>query len=143
MIIDIHRDSALHIIGFTNFYCISSLLSSSSQNTTSMPVSSQNSMFCSCPVSTQSLLPMSSQYIIFPVHIQSVHNLAYTYLVSIPSFTHILSEFHLSCPLLLVSVLPLLLMFRKYTISLALVQSVHHLCCPCTVSTLSLLPMSS
>ena len=91
-------------------------------------------MFYASPVSTPFVLPMSSQYTMSLIHVQSLHHLLpmYCKITTSPAYYY--------RPKL---ILPLMSMFRQYTIYPTHVQSVHHLCCPCTVSTLSHIPICS
>ena len=133
------------------------------QNTTS-PAHGQSIChpYCSCSVTTLSVLFMPSQNTICPHyfqlvhHIQSVHHLYHQCSVSIPymywpcsviipfllpmSFqytiyaAHVQLEYHpyCSCPSGIPSALP---MSCHYTICAAHVQSEYHLSCSCPVST--------
>ena len=56
-------------------------------------------MYCTYPVRTPSLMPMSSQSTISPVCVQSVHHLfCQTSVRTLPPHGHVKSIHHLSCP---------------------------------------------
>ena len=104
---------------------------------------------CSAHVSTQFLLSMSSQYTISPVHVQSVHKLAYPchqYTifypcpVRIPPLLPITTSqnstvpAHVISPAFFKSEYHLSIHVQSDTISPTLVQSDNHIFCPCPVS---------
>ena len=104
---------------------ITSLSITSQNSTSSAHVQSEYQPCCSCPISTPSPALILSEYHLYgPSPVQPVHDLSNPCLVST----------------LLVSLLP---MYSNFTVSTTHVKTVHHLFCPCPVSTPSYLVMSS
>ena len=120
------------------------------QNTTS-PAHGQSIChpYCSCSVTTLSVLFMPSQNTICPHyfqlvhHIQSVHHLYHQCSVSIPYM-------YWPCSVIIPFLLPMYFQYTIYAAHVQLeyhptahVQAEYHLPCPCPVITPSVLPMSS